>query len=70
MAEDQAAELGRASVSTVVFELDGIVYETELTSVEADRLRATFNEWIAHARRRREPARRSAAMTGHRRAVR
>lgn len=38
---------------TVVFEIDGVTYEIDLTNKHATKLRGELSDWIKHARRTR-----------------
>jgi hypothetical protein len=39
------------AVETVVFGVDGVTYEIDLSMINAGRLRGLFEEWTQHARR-------------------
>lgn len=41
---------GRAAEETVEFNLDGGLYEIDLTAKNAKKIRADYKEWIQHAR--------------------
>lgn len=40
-----------AADETIVFGLDGVTYEIDLSAANAERLRAELEEWTRHARR-------------------
>ncbi len=49
---------GTVAAETVRFSLDGTAYEIDLTAEHARKLRASFAEWVGHARKagRAQPA--------------
>jgi Lsr2 len=60
---------GGDAVETVSFSLDGVSYEIDLTSANANKLRDDLSTWVGHARRSggRKSTRRASATAGQRR---
>ncbi len=54
---------GSTADETVSFGLDGVEYEIDLSSVNAEQLRESFAVWTAHARKTGGRRRRAAAPT-------
>jgi nucleoid-associated protein Lsr2 len=55
---------GSEATETVTFGLDGVLYEIDLSSDNASRLRNELAQYVEHARKATAPSRRRRARTG------
>jgi sRNA-binding protein len=55
---------GSEATETVTFGLDGVLYEIDLSSGNAGRLRNELAQYVEHARKANAPSRRRRARTG------